>query len=328
MHSRGAGRGPAGPPRSTPPRSRADGARSSFTADRSPRGGRDGSAGAVPHRVRSPARNRTRAVRAARIRNRSARTGTTGATAVRSTACKRSAATPDTASTISSRTTASPRPSGSRVSPAGAGAPLAAARTAEPVEQDLEIAPQLAEGGALRLDLEMRNQVEGRQPGPAGPASIDLLDPALQPVANDRLAHFAARGDPDPRTIALVRDQIEGNQRTLAPAPGPVTPEIVRPAKQPLVRRQPLAGRQLCPPGRSLAFGAPGNDPASRRPRNSCMLRRPPRRSRFGRASMAAHQTLRRARPFLRRRDKTARPWRVRIRTRNPWVRLRRRLFG
>ena len=33
-------------------------------------------------------------------------------------------------------------------------------------------------------------------------------------------------------------------------------------------------------------------------------------------------------RPLRRRADKTARPERVRIRTRNPWVRLRRRLLG
>jgi len=39
-------------------------------------------------------------------------------------------------------------------------------------------------------------------------------------------------------------------------------------------------------------------------------------------------QTARRLRPFLRRRLMMARPCRVRIRRRKPWVRFRRRLFG
>jgi|SRR5215472_3697033 len=38
--------------------------------------------------------------------------------------------------------------------------------------------------------------------------------------------------------------------------------------------------------------------------------------------------TERRLRPLRRRAERTARPERVRIRTRNPWVRLRRRLLG
>jgi len=39
-------------------------------------------------------------------------------------------------------------------------------------------------------------------------------------------------------------------------------------------------------------------------------------------------QTARRARPLSRRADRTARPARVRMRSRKPWVFARRRLFG
>lgn len=40
------------------------------------------------------------------------------------------------------------------------------------------------------------------------------------------------------------------------------------------------------------------------------------------------HQTDRRCRPLRRRAESTARPERVRMRTRKPWVRFRRRLLG
>ena len=50
--------------------------------------------------------------------------------------------------------------------------------------------------------------------------------------------------------------------------------------------------------------------------------------SALGRKPGAGHQTDRRLRPFWRRRAITARPFLVRMRTRKPWVRLRRRLLG
>jgi hypothetical protein len=58
-------------------------------------------------------------------------------------------------------------------------------------------------------------------------------------------------------------------------------------------------GRELVPPSHALAGPEHGGDQADRR-----------------------------ARPLARRADSTARPARVRIRSRNPWVFARRRLFG
>jgi hypothetical protein len=164
--------------------------------------------------------------------------------------------------------------------------PLSPARQAR--EQAQKVPRHRVEPGCSGSRLQMRHQVDPGKLTPSRPAPIDLLDPAPQPVANHGVADLTAGGDPDPRMTERIRAKIKGYQRSLAPATGPVAPQVICPPLQPFLRWQPLAG-------------------------GPCR---------------AAHQTLRRARPFLRRRDKTARPWRVRIRTRKPWVRLRRRLFG
>src|SRR6185295_7065940 len=97
------------------------------------------------------------------------------------------------------------------------------------------------------------------------------------------------------RVPELVRCEVDNGQRSVPPAPRAVTLEVIRPPLQPLPVKQALASRK---------------------------------RRRGGRALPARHQTLRRLRPFWRRRASTARPRRVRIRTRKPCVRLRRRLLG
>src|SRR5699024_3461336 len=71
----------------------------------------------------------------------------------------------------------------------------------------------------------------------------------------------------------------------------------------------------------------------ARNPRRITYWKSALRRSRFAVLSTAGRWTSRRqadssTRPLRRRDDRIARPARVRIRTRNPWVRLRRRLLG
>src|SRR6185436_19911194 len=134
----------------------------------------------------------------------------------------------------------------------------------------------------------MDHQIQGREHPAVPPSPVDLSDPALEPLADHRLADFPARGDAETRMPELVRCEIDDGQSAMAPPAGPVALEIVGPPPQPLRGEQPLPG-----PGGGLR-----------------------------------HQTLRRLRPLARRRLITARPLRVRIRTRKPWVRLRLRLFG
>src|SRR6202040_4012097 len=174
-----------------------------------------------------------------RTRSRSARTGRTSAAAARPSACKPPAGPPATGSsgsprptesyratgsTGTARSTASPRSGGSPASPPSTRPLLAFPPSRKSLKQHQQALPHLAEVRGLRLGLQVCHQVERRQPGASGPAPIDLLDPALQPVAHHGLAHLAARGDADPRMTERVRDQVKSHQRALAPAPRPETP--------------------------------------------------------------------------------------------------------
>jgi len=97
-------------------------------------------------------------------------------------------------------------------------------------------------------------------------------------VTDHRDADLSAGGDSDAGVPGLVRNEVEDCQAPMAPATGPVTPEVVGAPPDRLRGQEPLA-----PP-----LQGPG------------------------------HQTLRRLRPLERRREMTARPFFVRMRTRNP----------
>jgi len=145
-------------------------------------------------------------------------------------------------------------------------------------EKPQQIVPHRRKIRAAGLWLQMDDQVQGWEMRSVLPSPVDLSDPPLEPLADHRAADLAAGGDPEAWMPDLVRNEIEDRQRSMPPAARPITSEIVRPPPQPLLRWQALA--------------------------------RPARRVR--------HQTLRRLRPFARRREMTARPLRVRIRTRKP----------
>ena len=119
-----------------------------------------------------------------------------------------------------------------------------------------------------------------------------MPQPPPHRVAHHRAAHGAAHHEPDPGGLLRSR-------------PGPAG------------ARSAAAGRPGCrpgPPRRSPSAAASG------RPREASAS--PP-----GHAG-GRGQTLTRARPLRRRAARTARPARVRMRSRNPCVLARRRLFG
>jgi hypothetical protein len=107
-------------------------------------------------------------------------------------------------------------------------------------------------------------------------------------------------------------------------------------------RRADLPAHDKPDPGRLVTFGTheqmPGQQRLSRPAalldglRELCPSPHPGRRGKHGLLTAAqagrAGQTLTRARPFRRRAARTARPARVRMRSRNPCVFARRRLFG
>jgi hypothetical protein len=124
----------------------------------------------------------------------------------------------------------------------------------------------------------MDHQIQRGELSSVRPSAVDLFDPALELVTDHRVADFAAGGDPEAWMPDLIRDEVQDGRRSVAPATGPVTEEIVGPPPE------------LLRGGQALARPLLG----------------------------AGHQTLRRLRPFERRREMTARPLRVRIRTRKP----------
>src|SRR6185295_1880239 len=125
------------------------------------------------------------------------------------------------------------------------------------------------------LRLEVDHQVQSWKLAALLPSPVDLSDPALEPLADDRFACLAAGGDAEARVPELVRREVEDGQRSVPPPSRPVAPEVVRPPPQSLRGGQALARRDVRRDGRTLP---------------------------------ARHQTLRRLRPFWRRRASTARP--------------------
>lgn len=86
-------------------------------------------------------------------------------------------------------------------------------------------------------------------------------------------------------------------------------------------------------PNRNACLGAMlsvGTQAVQKKGRTGMELATPAKGGKAGppQAGETPHQTVRRWRPFLRRRASTRRPFLLRIRSRNPCTRFRRRLWG
>jgi hypothetical protein len=123
-----------------------------------------------------------------------------------------------------------------------------------------------------------------------------LANPALHEVAHDGGAHAPAHGQPEPRRLPPLR--------TRSPLGRDQEHEAARPTALTLARHA-----RVVPPA-PQAIRAP-----------QTALPRP--HFRHAVAYLEAMVTTRRFRPFARRRFRTARPFFVAMRARNPWVRLR-----
>jgi len=171
---------------------------------------------------------------------------------------------------------------------AGSGTPEQA------TQKPQQLLPELLEARRCRRRLQMDDEVQGRQVAASAPSPIYLSDPSLQPLADHGATDLAGGRDPEARVLELIGNEVQGGQEPVLPASRPVAPLVIRPAPQGVL------------PGEALSRPSAG-----------------------GRPLLAVWpQTLRRLRPFLRRRDSTARPWLVRMRKRKPCFFLRLRLLG
>ena len=141
--------------------------------------------------------------------------------------------------------------------------------------------------------LEIENDVIGQSPAPVG-LSVVLPDVAACPISLDRPTYFHRNRNPDtPRT---------GNRdRGRAHHGGGAPPACLQ------------NGRELAALQNAAIF------PQARAAQGHAAA---------GLSLGCAAQAARRCRPLARRRLITSRPPRDRMRTRKPWVLLRRRLFG
>jgi hypothetical protein len=154
-----------------------------------------------------------------------------------------------------------------------------------------ELVLELGEGGLVELAPRHDHDVEsGRQPAVA---PEDLTHQALCPVALDRAPELAGCRNPQAPVLEVVR---EGEQRERA------------------ARR---SGPMVIDPPELGAFLEP-------LPRSEALIGCHPHAGRWA----YRYDTDSRFRPLARRRFKTIRPFFVLIRTRNPWVRRRRRRLG
>jgi len=140
-------------------------------------------------------------------------------------------------------------------------------------------------------------------------APVQVTHPPFCPVPTDGRPNLPRRRNTEPRHTCRVRTNEHGHERTRKPRPVLVDSLIVFPAPHTFSKREPLACRQLG---------------VSRLPswRRDCRIRGTVGQG--GRPARAQDvDTVRRLRPFARRRLMTSRPFLVAMRTRNPWVRLR-----
>ena len=157
-----------------------------------------------------------------------------------------------------------------------------------PLDLPLELSKARLRGRRLR----MNHDVERRQQVTMTPLTVNLPQAALDPVSDHRSADFASDCDAEPGTLSIVSNRVDGRIRSMPSAPRLITSSIIYP------------------------------------PPKSTLRRRKPRRPGFTRTAHASIYADRRERPLRRRRERIARPCRVRMRARNPCFFFRRRLLG
>lgn len=161
---------------------------------------------------------------------------------------------------------------------------------AQTAERGIEIRRECAERRVVSVTPRYRDDVERRRRVGHTPPPEQLAEPALRTIADDRAAQLARRDDAEPIVTEGIR-QCEQCDKTCRNFPA--------------VRLH----RRVLPTMTQTRF----------------------RPKRFGQLESRRGQddeTVRRLRPFARRRLRTVRPFLVRIRTRKPCVRRRRRRLG
>jgi hypothetical protein len=124
-------------------------------------------------------------------------------------------------------------------------------------------------------------------------ATKDLSNQSFSSISLDRAAQFPRGGDSQPAHRQIVREREQRQIAAVRADAAVVNLLIFRAAADAFVR--PKTGRTSCPASAGPSYRV---------------------------------LTVRRLRPFARRRFSTKRPFFVLIRTRNPWVRLRWRVLG
>ena len=131
----------------------------------------------------------------------------------------------------------------------------------------------------------------------------DVTKPALCRIAHHSVANLTGSHD----TKAIDGTRIRQGEKSHI-ARGDTSPALLHDGKV-LARSEPNRGAEL------IRHGRPGR---------GCLATR----SQTAREAGYRDETVSRFRPLARRRLRTMRPFLVRIRTMNPWVRARRRRFG
>jgi hypothetical protein len=139
------------------------------------------------------------------------------------------------------------------------------------------------------MRAKMDDQIDRRQLIPSRVTTKDLAGAASQPVTDYRRADLAAGGHAQPRSTLLVGSEVEDSEAPVPTLPFAIAAKEVAPLPETVLATKTLTHR---------------------------------------RDLWCAHHTVRRLRPFLRRRARMARPRRVRILDRKPCFFFRRRLFG
>jgi hypothetical protein len=174
----------------------------------------------------------------------------------------------------------------------------------------------------------MCTQHEQATPGKRGdPPAHQFPEPSLYPVANHRRANRTANYKAYLRLSVLGyrtggRQQVSGQGRATGPSARAHGALELRWAPHPRLLRQhdPSSKRPIgltarpAPPARRSRIGGRGRPPGDTPGTVSPLARK--------------NQTASCSRPLRRRAARTARPARVRIRSRKPWTLARRRLFG